>query len=450
MPIQLSPQTSLRPPLQRWLFLSATIALCTTASLVVAPRLLAQSAPRPQPDGYSQGGEGVANIQQRLAELGYYQGEISGYYGPETQSAISRFQQDMGLTVDGIIGPNTAQALFDRGFSAQPPQPSDANSPYGESTRTAVQFNDAGNQVAELQQRLADLGYYQGEISGSFDYATEAAVMQFQQANGLEADGVVGANTEAALRRPAEEISRPYDASQPNDQSYNVVPTDGVLRSGSTGQTVSDLQLRLKELGFYHGEISGVYGPETETAVIAFQQAQGLTIDGIAGPQVHGLLYDFAGSSEVASASTGVPVSPTTDSAMTTENPVLSSTGDAVNNNPAPTSGLSTGAATAEGVSATPSTPAVEQVQQEAEQARLEAEQARLEAEQARLVLSQNFEEGRYSVVALQQALREQGFYRGEVNGIFSDDTQQALIEAQQEHGLNVEDFAPSNFTTLN
>ena len=60
-----------------------------------------------------------------------------------------------------------------------------------------------GDEVKNLQSRLAALGYYTGDLDGQFGNATKAAVIEFQQANGLEADGMVGAETKAILFSPA-------------------------------------------------------------------------------------------------------------------------------------------------------------------------------------------------------------------------------------------------------
>lgn len=50
-------------------------------------------------------------IQSRLKDLGYYTGPIDGYLGGNTIPAIKAFQRDYGLSVDGIVGPQTLQAL---------------------------------------------------------------------------------------------------------------------------------------------------------------------------------------------------------------------------------------------------------------------------------------------------------------------------------------------------
>lgn len=62
------------------------------------------------------------------------------------------------------------------------------------------------------------------------------------------------------------------------------------LRRGSTGPYVTFLQARLTDLGFSPGPVDGVFGPQTEAAVKAFQSAYQLAVDGIVGPQTWGAL----------------------------------------------------------------------------------------------------------------------------------------------------------------
>ena len=57
-----------------------------------------------------------------------------------------------------------------------------------------------------------------------------------------------------------------------------------ILKRGSTGPEVTGLQQRLQDLGFDPNGVDGIFGPGTETAVKAFQQANGLTVDGKVGP----------------------------------------------------------------------------------------------------------------------------------------------------------------------
>ncbi|ABR47567.1 Spore cortex-lytic enzyme SleB [Alkaliphilus metalliredigens QYMF] len=67
----------------------------------------------------SSGGE-VTDLQERLTRWDYYDGPISGTYGPQTHEAVRLFQRINGLTVDGIVGPQTRGALG-MGTTATPP-----------------------------------------------------------------------------------------------------------------------------------------------------------------------------------------------------------------------------------------------------------------------------------------------------------------------------------------
>ena len=68
------------------------------------------------------------------------------------------------------------------------------------------------------------------------------------------------------------------------------------FQRGSTGSTVKQIQTKLKNWGYYSGSVDGVYGSATEKAVRAFQQKNGLTVDGKAGPQTLKAMGISAGS----------------------------------------------------------------------------------------------------------------------------------------------------------
>jgi len=56
-------------------------------------------------------GDDVATVQQRLGSLGFNAGRVDGMFGPRTAEALKDFQRNLGLTVDGVCGPATLQAL---------------------------------------------------------------------------------------------------------------------------------------------------------------------------------------------------------------------------------------------------------------------------------------------------------------------------------------------------
>ncbi len=71
-----------------------------------------------------------------------------------------------------------------------------------------------------------------------------------------------------------------------------------MLQFGSQGKAVTDLQMKLQQLGYYKGKIDGIYGRQTEAAVTQLQQAKKLKVDGIAGPQTWGTLRTLSTESE--------------------------------------------------------------------------------------------------------------------------------------------------------
>ncbi len=73
------------------------------------------------------------------------------------------------------------------------------------------------------------------------------------------------------------------------DFAADVVQT-AVLRQGASGGEVKEVQRRLKNWGYYSGEVDGIYGPKTVEAVKYFQRKNGLTVDGIAGKATYAAL----------------------------------------------------------------------------------------------------------------------------------------------------------------
>ena len=123
-----------------------------------------------------------------------------------------------------------------------------------------------GEAVRELQVALQETGHDPGSIDGVFGAQTEAAVRAFQEGRGIDVDGVVGLITWRNIDEFAE-----FD--------------EPALREGSTGLPVRRAQSRLTAAGFDTGGVDGQFGSRTESGVRVFQQAKGLTDDGIIGPQ---------------------------------------------------------------------------------------------------------------------------------------------------------------------
>jgi murein DD-endopeptidase MepM/ murein hydrolase activator NlpD len=131
---------------------------------------------------------GIAALQVTLRARGLYAGTIDGLRGPRTTAAVKRFQRRARLPVDGIVGPRTRRALGRYGRHL-----------LGSRSLT---LGAAGWDVAALQFLLAWHGFPSATFDGGLGVHTERALRRFQRWAGLTPDGVAGASTLAALRRP--------------------------------------------------------------------------------------------------------------------------------------------------------------------------------------------------------------------------------------------------------
>lgn len=155
-------------------------------------------------------GEDVKRLQQRLIDLKYYNGKVSGNYLEGTTSGIKTFQERNGLEATGKADIATQEALFSgeaiaKDVATPAPTP---NVTYTEDGNIAAQPQKyvkklkrgaTGKEVKLVQQRLKDLGFFNGPITGNYMNQTQAAVKKFQEYNGIKADGVTGETTWNAM-----------------------------------------------------------------------------------------------------------------------------------------------------------------------------------------------------------------------------------------------------------
>jgi len=131
---------------------------------------------------------------------------------------------------------------------------------------------DSGDAVRDIQDRLAALGLgIPGDHPGEFGEATENAVRSFQEARRIAADGMVGRETWRTLVDAGFAVG--------DRLLYYRIP---MLH----GDDVAELQRRLNALGFEAGAVDGIFGPDTQRAVIDFQQNRIMAEDGIVGREV--------------------------------------------------------------------------------------------------------------------------------------------------------------------
>ena len=148
-------------------------------------------------------GDVVAEVRDRLHRLGLLasaqpplQPPGGAQFDELVDVAVRRFQQERGITVDGIVGPETFRRLEEARWSL------------GDRT---LAFSPghlmAGDDVAALQQRLTTLGFDCGRVDGRFGVQTDHALREFQRNVGIDVDGTCGPATHRALHRLVRTVS---------------------------------------------------------------------------------------------------------------------------------------------------------------------------------------------------------------------------------------------------
>jgi peptidoglycan hydrolase-like protein with peptidoglycan-binding domain len=135
----------------------------------------------------SSGHGGTATVTAVQQAVGV---SADGVFGPQTAAAVKQYQSAHGLTADGIVGPATAQAM---GLSA-PSSPLREEHHHHQSAHSSSSDSHSGSSsVSDVQHALGV------PADGDFGPQTAAAVKHFQSAHGLTADGIVGPATAEAL-----------------------------------------------------------------------------------------------------------------------------------------------------------------------------------------------------------------------------------------------------------
>ena len=372
-------------PVNGWVTVAPMAVTNTPAAGVVTPYVT--PTPTATPAGSlklgSQGDE-VRNVQRKLKELGFYKGTVDGDFGEATEKAVKAFQKQYGLTVDGKVGANTMAKLAVAKATAKPaatatPKPTEKPS---YNSNTYLRNGNSGKQVRQMQERLLALGYLVGVATSSYDNATEAGVIAFQRRHTSYADGVAGPETLKAL----------YSSSASKASSPSGIIGISLKEGSTTKSAVRLLQQKLKSLGYYTGSVDGTFGSGTTDAVKAFQRANGLKADGVAGGGTLNRLFASSAISSKQASATATP-RPTATPRLT---PTPIPANIYVQVTTAPNNQYAT---LRRGMYGTP-------------------------------------------VKEMQQALKQQGYFTGVVDGYFGEGTEDAVRSFQRYNGLQVDGVA--------
>ncbi|MGX8705542.1 MAG: peptidoglycan-binding domain-containing protein [bacterium] len=236
-------------------------------------------------------GENVRRIQERLVDLGYLdRGGDTGEFDEATLDAVDRFLRAVGREPDGTLSEEMQLFLMS------------ASAPAAKSGEAAVEYTnlnpgDSGEAVMNLQRRLVELGYANGNPNGKYGNATISAVQLYQALNGLEVDGLASAWLQSMLfsdsARTYREVQGIQQATATPEPTVAADTLYFNLSIGSTGNAVQRLQERLHSLG-YNVDASGEYDRQTGEAVAAFQTAICVPATGEASASLQRYVYSKA------------------------------------------------------------------------------------------------------------------------------------------------------------
>ena len=236
-------------------------------------------------------GTEVKNLQNRLKELGYYSGTDSGEFDEATEAALKQFEANYYEKCYGVATVKLQSLLFSQ--SAVPAagvEPTADIVADGEAVQmpeelTQLNFGNASAAVISLQQRLAQLGYLHGGVTGEYDYYTSCAVMRFEAAYDRELTGIATVSMQEYLyREDAIVLGEKRDRASKYGQ---FLP----LKKGDKGADVVLLQQRLVDLGYSTNTPNGKFNSYTVELVQVFQSKGGLEASGQADAATQELLY---------------------------------------------------------------------------------------------------------------------------------------------------------------
>jgi peptidoglycan hydrolase-like protein with peptidoglycan-binding domain len=180
----------------------------------------------------------IRDVQRQLKGLGFNPGAVDGNFGSQTAAALRAYQHAYRLPETGRLDETTLRSLLpERSEAARAPQ-------------------DLSNRevLRQAQRQLKALGFDPGSMDGTFGPQTEATLRAYQQAYRLPETGRLDELTLRSL------LPQRFEASP--------APLDPPNR-----EVRRQAQRQLKALGFDPGSTDGMFGPQTEAALRAYQHA---------------------------------------------------------------------------------------------------------------------------------------------------------------------------------
>lgn len=224
-------------------------------------------------------GADVTQLEIALVELGYDPDgtvTIDEDFTANTEAMVERWQEDIGVEVDGIV--DFGEVMFQPGAVTVETVTADVGAPISNGQPvlaiTVSAGEIAGDDVAQLEEALAALGYDPGPVDGTFDDRTATAVSQWQTDLGTEPDGVVRLGEVVFLPGPIRVTSIVAPPGTPTQDG-------GVVLATSSAETVVIVDLPAADQGtLVEGDVVAVILPDntstpatvSEVGTVATQQ----------------------------------------------------------------------------------------------------------------------------------------------------------------------------------
>ncbi len=239
-------------------------------------------------------GDYVFQVQFWLDEIAQYSStlpdiEVDGIFGNATKAAVEAFQEEFGLSVDGIVGQSTWDAIYKEYKSGILDVTPGITSP-GEFPGTTLRVGSTGDDVKRMQFYLRIVARNNPNVpdlaaDGIFGSGTQQSVIAFQNYYGLTPDGLVGMLTWNKIYEVYTDLINELLEPTARPGTYPGTP----LSIGSTGINVKEMQYYLYLLSAYYVPLpvisyDGIFGQATQNAVEIWQGLQGLSVDGVVGP----------------------------------------------------------------------------------------------------------------------------------------------------------------------
>ncbi len=259
-------------------------------------------------------GTAVSTIQRQLSRIAQNYPAIGsvpadGVFGQTTENAVKRFQSIFNLSADGVVGSATWYKISYIYVAVKKlaELSSEGESYAGEGVYpgSPLRLGSTGDNVSSLQYYINVIANAVSFVSpltvdGLFGSATESSVRQIQSLYNLTVDGIVGQVTWNTIYNLYKAII---------DNAQITVGTDypgTPLTVGSRGESVRLMQSFLASIAEVFPNIpapaaDGVFGPDTQRSVRAFQTVFGLTADGVIGEMTWNRIVEvFSGTADLA------------------------------------------------------------------------------------------------------------------------------------------------------